>query len=566
MTARLPFLRAAFRSALAAALLLATALPLACGPGDVEPAAVTTLDPPPGPFNGSLELTFTTDKAATIHVTTDGSDPRDADSTRITGESPLTVTLDANAVVSFFSVTAKGTEESLRSVQYIRAGGPKGTVTGAVVVGSLALGHPVALQYGTSLLELGTLDEPGELPFELAGLPSGNHRFVAIADDDGDGAYSTFTDFSSDAVRIPLDLDDPFEASAENVRIYIGASPPDLGTLQGTVHVPNATGAENLSISALSGNAFSGGADPSALLSQLTNGYRLFTRSGVEDYPYVITDLEPGIYIPVPLLTSFSGAGIGLNFVAKPMGIKPIGPGDVSIQNFAFGPVRLAGTVTLNLAGTTPSPVPEEDWDGGSFDGGSADGGTDDLDGGGFDGGAVDGDDLDGGDLDGGDVDGGEWDGGDPEPDGGEPDAGVPDDTDGGTDDGDGGNGGSDGEPGEDEPGFEMPDLVYGVVAARNVKLDIFSGGVEVQAVIMPVVFLPGDDGKMSGRYLGRGLRSGARFEVKVFTSLDPENPATAALAWLMQFDFGGGPPKNPPDAIVTMDSDEVDYDFEFER
>ena len=55
-------------------------------------AAVTTLSPPPGVFNDKLTVTLTTDKPATIIVSTDGSDPASSGS-RVTGASPLTIEL-----------------------------------------------------------------------------------------------------------------------------------------------------------------------------------------------------------------------------------------------------------------------------------------------------------------------------------------------------------------------------------------------------------------------------------------------------------------------------------------
>lgn len=430
-------------------------LAAACGDNNVvvlEDPAVTTVNPPPGPFNGSVTLTFTTDKAATLYVSTDGSDPREETAGRVSGPSPLTVELDKTAIVSFFSQTAGGAREAVRMVQYIRAGPPKGTISGTVVVGSLALNKNVAITWGRgSSFEIGKRSAPAEIPFTISGFGTGEHRLVAVADTSGDGMYG-LGDYSSDPARIALDQRDPFRASAEGVRLYLGASPPELCSIVGTVYVPGTNGSENLSISALDFAGFTGGADPAALLAQLQNGYRLFTQAGTDAYPYAITDLNPGVYVPVPMLASFGGGGLALNLLANPIQAMSLGPGDVGRADFEYGPVRLSGTVTM-----TPAEPPQ---------------------------------------------------------------------------------------------GF-----VYGVVAARH--LSLFNG---IQAVIMPAFFASTGEGQMRAQFRGTGLRDGVFFDVKVFTSLEGQNPAAAALGWMIQLD-----PRNPgppPDARVFTDTNDVSVEL----
>ena len=114
--------------------LLSTTLVLlaatACGGPIFGPGApTTTLDPAPGPFNDKLTLTFKTDTAATVYVTTAGSDPHNETGTRVSGDAPFQLELKKTTTVTFYA--SNGSDEAVRSVQYVRAGGVKGTISGA---------------------------------------------------------------------------------------------------------------------------------------------------------------------------------------------------------------------------------------------------------------------------------------------------------------------------------------------------------------------------------------------------------------------------------------------------
>src|SRR2546423_1330084 len=80
-------------------------------------AAVTTLSPPPGVFNDKLTVTLTTDKPATIIVSTDGSDPATSGS-RVTGASPLSVQLKKTTKLQFFSQTPQGPTRNTREARH----------------------------------------------------------------------------------------------------------------------------------------------------------------------------------------------------------------------------------------------------------------------------------------------------------------------------------------------------------------------------------------------------------------------------------------------------------------
>ena len=136
-------------------LLLISLFAVACGPPQVTPApdggtppppvpAVTSLSPNPGAFNGSIEVTLTTDKPATIFVTTDGSDPKVEGPERKSGEGSVKLTLSQTTTLTFFSRTAEGADEAVRTAEFLRAGGPAGTISGVVVLDTVAVGQIAA--------------------------------------------------------------------------------------------------------------------------------------------------------------------------------------------------------------------------------------------------------------------------------------------------------------------------------------------------------------------------------------------------------------------------------------
>jgi hypothetical protein len=174
--------------------------------------------------------------------------------------------------------------------------------------------------------------------------------------------------------------------------------------------------------------------DPTQLLSQLQSGYRVFTNSVDTTYPYVITDLEPARYVPVPVLTGFGAGGLAMNFQINPLRSVNVEADQTAEADFIFGPVTISGTVTL-----TPQTPPSG--------------------------------------------------------------------------------------------------IVYGIVAARHSS---FAEG--IQAVLMPTVFIDDGSGTLSGHYAGKALRADSSFQLRVFSSLDAQNPITSALAWVMN-PFAPEPP-----------------------
>lgn len=309
----------------------------------------TSASPAAGPFNGEVTVTFTSDRPATIYVSTNGSDPQTEPAGRLSGPSPFEVKLTATTTVKYFA-SEHGRDEPLKVGTWVRAGGPVGTITGTLYAGDFVVNQEVGLFSNGSLKKLGTPTAPTEYPFSFENVKNGTYRLSGIADRDHDGQLVPVLDFQSDTTTITIDLADPFKASAENVKIYLGASGSGLGTLRGTVTLPKPPAFQNLQISVLSPDALTGGmTDPTALLQQLQSGYRIFTNQTTTSYPYVITNLKPGAYVPVPSLIGFAG-GLAVNLIANPL--KPINilADEETVANFAFGPVTINGAAIIAAA------------------------------------------------------------------------------------------------------------------------------------------------------------------------------------------------------------------------
>ncbi|MFM2152286.1 MAG: hypothetical protein RL199_721 [Pseudomonadota bacterium] len=324
-----------------------TAVLIACGAP--EKAPVTTPDPAAGVFNDTLVVTFQTDVAATVHVTTDGSDPHRSP-TALTGKAPLPVTLDHTATVRFYATN--GTDEVERTAEYVRAGGKPGSIRGVVAVDSVAVGLPLALLVDGDVKELQPLAQKGEIPFFLENLSAGRHTVRAVADRNGDGRYIAFLDLASDTFTATFDLADPFKASAEEVRLTLGGADQGLCTIAGRVSVPGAKLGEAVRMSAFDAAAFATAtSDPLGLLAQLRQGDQLLVGPDRTDYPYAIQNVAPGNYVVVPTLGNIGLGGAGLHLMANPLQAAQCGDGEVVEQDFAFGPAALGGVVTIASSG-----------------------------------------------------------------------------------------------------------------------------------------------------------------------------------------------------------------------
>jgi len=320
-------------------------LPLKISPNATLAPPVSKVSPPPGVFNGDLKLIFTTDRPATIFLTTDGSDPRTTTATRQEHEAPFELVITATTTVKWFA-SDEGKEEALHTETWTRAGGAKGTIRGVVVVGSFAVDKTIGVARNFDLKSLPKATEPKEIPFLFEGVQTGTHQLVALMDRNGDGVLLPVIDFQSPQVSIEIDLNDPFKAAAENVKLYLGASAPDFCTIKGKIKLPDPMFGAQLRISALSPESFLGGFDPQNLLTLLQAGYQIFTNSTDTEYPYVITDLKPGRYVLSPALVGFGAGGLAMNFIANPLRPVSCTAGGEETQDFAFGPVSISGTVS----------------------------------------------------------------------------------------------------------------------------------------------------------------------------------------------------------------------------
>lgn len=320
-------------------------LPLTWTPNATLAPPVSKVSPPPGVFNGDIKLIFTTDRPATLYLSTDGTDPRSTTATRLQGEAPFELVIKATTTINWFA-SADGKDEVMHTGTWTRAGGPKGTISGVVVVGGFAVGKAIGVARNFELKELNKATMPTEIPFLFEGVASGTHQMVALMDRNDDGNLIPLIDFQSPQVSLQIDLNDPFKSSAEGVKLYLGASAADLCTVRGTIKLPDPMFGANLRISALSPDSFLGGFDPQTLLTQLQAGYQIFTNNTDTEYPYVITDLKPGRYVLSPALLGFGAGGLAMNFIANPLKTVNCAAGREETQDFAFGPVSLSGVVT----------------------------------------------------------------------------------------------------------------------------------------------------------------------------------------------------------------------------
>jgi predicted small lipoprotein YifL len=321
--------------------------PLVFEPDAVVPPPTITLTPPPGPFNGSVTVTVAADQKATLFWTSEKVDPRSTTRGRQEAPAPATITLDRTTTLTLFA-SNDGKDSELVSGTWVRAGGPVGTITGTVIFGGFCAGKEIGIARNGQIRRLGKAPMmAGAIPFSFTGLMTGTQRLVAYCDRNADDNLMPFIDFSGDTVAITLDLTDPFKASAEDVKVYVGASGTGLGTLRGTIILPKPPPLQNLSLSVLSPDALSGGLDPQNLLQQLQNGYRIFTTPDQTEYPYVVTDLMPGRILPVPSLLGFGNGGFAINLLANPLRTVQIEADKETVQDFAFGPVTLGGDVTI---------------------------------------------------------------------------------------------------------------------------------------------------------------------------------------------------------------------------
>ncbi len=324
-------------------------------PIPVAPVApITTLSPAPAPFNDKLTVKLSTDREATVFLTLDGSDPQLASAERIERAAPFTVELTKTTTLRYFAKTAEGGLEPPRSGEYVRAGGPKGTVRGVVQVGAAAVGLSLALSVDGQLTALPKATAPGPVPFFVEKVGDGTHRLVAVADRDGDGNFLPLLDLLSDPVLVAIELKDPFKAAVENVVIFLGASAPEKGTIHGTVTIPDPPLGQALTVAAVSPSQLTAGADPSKLLELLQSGDRMLTRADQTKYPYAITDLAPGRYTTMPILGGLGTSGASLNLLVNPLRTVEVKAGGDATMDHAFGPVHLSGTLTLKANAQSP--------------------------------------------------------------------------------------------------------------------------------------------------------------------------------------------------------------------
>jgi hypothetical protein len=340
--------------------LMTLLLLAACGPGPtdlapgplapVAPKAVVSLVPEPGPFTGTLTVTLSTDHPATLRVTTDGSDP--AGEGALTGNAPMTVELTATSTIRYVSRTEVGVLNGPHEASYERIGPAPGSISGTLTAGASVGGYPLFVLVGSTAtpVEGGA---PGTFAFETLDNAPGEHLVRAFADRNGNGRFDAPADHASAGVTVTLEAEDPARAGAENVALRLDVSLPELATLEGTVTLPRPPRDHSVTVLALDPTALGAG-DPAGLLDVLDSGYSIPTRTEQTDYPYALTDLAPGLYVPVPAVMSTNAFGIpAATLFVAPLRTVLLAPGATATADFTFGPTALNGSVTFP-AGAPP--------------------------------------------------------------------------------------------------------------------------------------------------------------------------------------------------------------------
>lgn len=230
-----------------------------------------------------------------------------------------------------------------------------GTVSGTVIVGELAAGHDVGLSVDGKPLVLQRNAPVGEIPFTVKDLATGIHSVFAWSDRNDDGVFLPLLDLTSEIATVQLDLNDPLKDSA-NVTLYLAASLPGLCTIRGTVTFTKPVEGLNLMVAAPSPDTLSSVTDIAGLGGNLGGAYQVLTNATETSYPYVLTNLQPGTYLPLAAVLG-AGGGVAVNVVVNPMAVKMLKAGDVAQADFAYGSVAISGTATLTPAQPPSRPV-----------------------------------------------------------------------------------------------------------------------------------------------------------------------------------------------------------------
>jgi hypothetical protein len=213
------------------------------------------------------------------------------------------------------------------------------------MVGTFGVGKSLAVSRGLELLRLGRVSSAGAVPFRFVGVPTGTHRLLAWLDLNGDGQFFLPLDLASPEVSVQLDLADPTRAAVEDVRLTLATSGPGLGTLRGTITLPKPPLLQTLQVAVLTPGELVG-LQPAALLRLLQGGYRVVTTPIDTAYPYVITDLQPGEVVPMPVLLGYASGSLAINALINPT--VNIVAGEETVADFAFGPASLDGDVVVS--------------------------------------------------------------------------------------------------------------------------------------------------------------------------------------------------------------------------
>jgi len=317
----------------------------------VPVAPVTTVAPAVGSFNGTLAVTLTADKPATVFATLDGADPRVEGPSRLSGPSPLVVTLEATTTVRYYAASGS-VDEPVQSATWVRVGGASGTIAGTVRVAAPYAGRPLLLEHDDAVVTLQESAIAGDVPFLIEGAGTGRHRVRAVVDLDGNGAAGG-ADAGSEQLTVDLDLSEPMRASAEKLVLHLGVSErADRCAFGGVAQVAAAASGQSLGVSMIDPvavlSSLAGGGSANAALALLQGGDQVALRTGVTDYPWSIADLEPRSLVPLASITSLTLAGLNLHLQSQ--AAATCAAGQSKALDWSFGGAALTGRLSVPLA------------------------------------------------------------------------------------------------------------------------------------------------------------------------------------------------------------------------
>lgn len=324
------------------------------GGQQVPPPPVTQASPAGGSHVGTLVVTLTSDRAATLTWTVDGSDPVTSDTAR-SGPSPQTVLLEPPAQVTlrFFARDGEAVEETRSESYTLLSRTTEPSITGTVILhealksGQLAVAvydhDPVPANFARAPVQYLDRAVGGitRVPYAFEGLPDGSFWLIALwwpTSARGDPQAFSF------ARRNPLALAATGSASRREdfVDLYLGRCDPSVRGIEGTVRLGERYANHNVGVAVLDAPFRFSGA-----------GNALGSGGGIgkgASRPFAVCDLPAG---PGWLYVSVAAAGAQevdelVSFHENPVQVSAVHQASPAVGTRTEGLGSISGRIDLN--------------------------------------------------------------------------------------------------------------------------------------------------------------------------------------------------------------------------